>query len=401
MKYPFSSLPDNLAAFSATLRRDQGFRVGPGELADAARALELVDVADERTVRDVLRPVLSATAGDAAVFDEEFTRFFLAGPAGEPQDRLPEQVRTLGNVDRVDARPGRVRHPGQVREEISADAVDEVGDVAAGLEEENGTIAEARDAARALYSPVEVASADAPGLADVDSEWLDTARRLVRRVHLGLSRRWRPARKGRRFDARRTLRASLQTGGEALTPRWQQRQRRAPRFVVLIDGSRSMGAHAPTGLKIGAALASVTRRAEVFTFSTALQRVTHHVRRETDEPRGRLAWDRRAWGGGTSIGPSLQAFLQRFGATLLGPETVVFLLSDGLDVGEPEALRAAMRTLHRRSAGIVWLNPLRDTHGYAPTARGMRTALPYITTFASANDRRGFEQLARTIRVRV
>ena len=30
--YPFASLPENLIAFCAVLRRDHGFRIGPGEL---------------------------------------------------------------------------------------------------------------------------------------------------------------------------------------------------------------------------------------------------------------------------------------------------------------------------------------------------------------------------------
>ena len=32
LMYPFASLPDNLIAFCAVLRRDHGFRIGPGEL---------------------------------------------------------------------------------------------------------------------------------------------------------------------------------------------------------------------------------------------------------------------------------------------------------------------------------------------------------------------------------
>ena len=59
--YPFGSLPENLIAFGAVLRRDHGFRIGPGELHDAARALEVVDLADERAVRHALRPILSGT----------------------------------------------------------------------------------------------------------------------------------------------------------------------------------------------------------------------------------------------------------------------------------------------------------------------------------------------------
>ena len=49
---------------------------------------------------------------------------------------------------------------------------------------------------------------------------LAAAKHLATRLHLGKSRRWKGARHGRRFDMRRTLRHSLQTGGEALIPLW-------------------------------------------------------------------------------------------------------------------------------------------------------------------------------------
>ena len=76
------------------------------------------------------------------------------------------------------------------------------------------------------------------------------------------------------------------------------------------------------------------------------------------------------------------------------------IVSDGLDVGAPDMLRAAMSELHRRSAGVVWLNPLLETEGYEPTAGGMRAARPYLTTFTSVNDALRLARLSRTVRIR-
>jgi uncharacterized protein with von Willebrand factor type A (vWA) domain len=85
---------------------------------------------------------------------------------------------------------------------------------------------------------------------------------------------------------------------------------------------------------------------------------------------------------------------------MVGRDTVVIIASDGLDVGAPDMLRDAMRELHRRSAGVVWLNPLLETEGYEPTASGMRAARPYVTTFTSLNDASGLMHLSRTVRLR-
>jgi uncharacterized protein with von Willebrand factor type A (vWA) domain len=139
---------------------------------------------------------------------------------------------------------------------------------------------------------------------------------------------------------------------------------------------------------------------EVFAFSTALDRITRDVRRASAGERRRPVHLSRAWGGGTSIGPSLQRLVRRSGERLIRRDTVVVIASDGLDVASPEPLRDAMAALHRRSAGVIWLNPLLDTPGYEPIAQGMSAARPYVSTFASAATPAALLRLSRGIRLR-
>ena len=161
-----------------------------------------------------------------------------------------------------------------------------------------------------------------------------------------------------------------------------------------------MSEQAGAALTMASALACATSRVEVFVFSTALQRVTADVRRVSTGKTHRLHPQPYAWGGGTTIGACLADFLRRFGGRLLTTSTMVIVASDGLDVGEPETLRASMQALRRRSGALVWLNPLLDTAGYEPAALGMSTARPFVTTFTSANDLAGFVRLSRSVRVR-
>jgi uncharacterized protein with von Willebrand factor type A (vWA) domain len=398
--YPFAGLPENLAAFCEVLRHQHGFQIGPGQLRDAARALDVVDIASERSVRHALRPILGSTLADVAVFDEAFTRFFFPGPAGVRQDQIPSTRREPG----TDAN-GRDIAPQQARHALPPGTdVDEAFSLGGGsmspLESTGDRVEEATVFTPSSYSPLDASRFEAPQLPRVDRAWRDAARAFVRRLHLGLSRRWRPASRGRRFDLRRTLRAGLQTGGEALSPRWRHRPRRTPRVVLLVDGSRSMSSSAGTALQMAVALASATVRVEVFTFSTWLQRVTDEVRRAAAGEVRCLDRLHHAWAGGTAIGACLRDFLQRFGERMVGRDTVVMIASDGLDVGMPDVLRDAMRELHRRSAGIVWLNPLLETDGYEPTAAGMSAARPYVTTFASVNDQAGLARLSRLVHLR-
>ena len=396
--HPFGGLPENLAGFCERLRRDHGFQIGAGELLDAARALEIVDLSDERSVRAALRAVLTGSRDDAAVFDAAFDRYFFQRQAIEQEQTTPVQrEREPGPGDEGEDAPSRQRSDASAAE--LEDALGNGSGPMAPLEtnEQDG---QDRFVARASYSPAEVETSQTPDVSEIDEAWIAAARALVRRVQLGPSRRWRPAATGRRFDLRRTIRASLQTGGEAQAPRWLARPRRQPRFIVLVDGSRSMGQHAGTALKVASALARATPRVEAFTFSTSLARVTTDVRRaSTGKPR-RFQPLASAWGGGTAIGACLADFLRRFGERLLAGNAVVIVASDGLDVGEPETLRASMRTLRRRCGALVWLNPLLETPGYEPTALGMSAARPHVTTFVSVNDLAGFVRLSRSVRFR-
>jgi uncharacterized protein with von Willebrand factor type A (vWA) domain len=250
---------------------------------------------------------------------------------------------------------------------------------------------------RASYSPLD-AEGETAELAPVEREWRDAAAVLVSRLQRRLSRRWRPAARGRRFDLRRTLRRSLPSAGDMLVPQWRTRRRRHPRFVLLIDGSRSMGTHSRSALKIAVALSSVTDDTETFGFSTTLGPLTRDVRRAAAGEHRRV-YLRYAWGGGTQIGACLSEFVQRFAERLVDRDTAVVIASDGLDVGDPGMLRDALARLSRRSATIVWMNPLLDTAGYEPTALGMRTALPFVTMLASAVEPAGLVRLSRAMRI--
>jgi uncharacterized protein len=401
--YPFGDFPGNLTAFCGKLRGEHGFRIGPGEVADAARALQTIDLIDQRHVRHAWRAILSSSRDTAARFDAAFDAFFFPDPEGVAQP--PHHP--LSGPNKA---PGPGDTPGDRRPAAAGDssADPDLEGQPEGTQPDSAMLAddsglEEQDSgrwARANYSPLGVEGHEALDVRPVAPPWRDAARLLIRRLKLGRSRKWQPGRRGRRFDLRRTWRASLQTGGEAITARWLRRAHRSPRLVLLIDGSRSMAAAQQAALDVATAVATVTRRVEVFAFSTALTALTHHVRQAGAGRLARVTLSREAWGGGTSIGASLRAFLRRHGERHVAADTLVIIVSDGLDFGEPHVLREAMREIHRRAAGVVWLNPLLDTPGYEPTSRGMAAARPFVTTFTSVADAAGLARLARTVRLR-
>ena len=80
--------------------------------------------------------------------------------------------------------------------------------------------------------------------------------------------------------------------------------------------------------------------------------------------------------------------------------TIVLLLSDGWDTGEPEVLANEMLTLKAMPGRVIWLNPLLGNPSYEPLTRGMAAALPLVDHFAAAHNLASLRDLASHLTLR-
>ena len=290
-----SSTPANLIAFCTVLRRRHGFSIGPGEIIDAARVLRAIDVADQRHVRHAWRAIFCGSRDNVERFDAAFHAFFFPGPPGTLQPEQPAHAvreETADNSDPI-GEPRRTARDPSADADRGSEAGDSLTDPV--RSDEDGTRVEpAGELTRATYSPLAGEGREPVNLRPVAAEWRDAAGLFLRQLQLGLSRRWEPARRGPRLDMRRTWRTSLPTGGEPIVTRWRRRALRSPRIVLLIDGSRSMSGTHQVALDLATAIATVTRRVEVFVFSTALTSLTSYVRQAGAGRSTRLAPTRSA-----------------------------------------------------------------------------------------------------------
>lgn len=116
-------------------------------------------------------------------------------------------------------------------------------------------------------------------------------------------------------DAHRTLRAMLRRMGEPGEIAHRRQARKPRRVVVLLDISGSMAAYAEAHLRLAHRIAQGGGPVEVFTVGTRLTRITRALRlRDPDRALAAAGDTVPDWSGGTRLGESLQAFLDRFGA---------------------------------------------------------------------------------------
>jgi uncharacterized protein with von Willebrand factor type A (vWA) domain len=215
----------------------------------------------------------------------------------------------------------------------------------------------------------------------------EIARNLFQQMALRLRRRMKESRHGGQINLRRTIRRSIGFGGEPVDLLRKAQRPKKTRLIVLLDVSGSMDKYSYFLLLFICALRENFRQLEAFIFSTSLIRITKALRPGSiDRVLSIISDQAENWSGGTRIGTCLQTFNEKYGRQVLNGSPTIIILSDGLDTGPPALLAEELKKMRRRSRRIIWLNPLKGTKGYAPTASGMQAALPELDDFRSAHN---------------
>jgi uncharacterized protein with von Willebrand factor type A (vWA) domain len=366
----------NMLQFGRLLRSYE-MLVTPSEIFDGLRALESVDLNDRSEVQLALRTTLTSKLEDLPVFDQLFEIFWRSLIA-EQEAEGPEDALVNPNAE---GEPD-----GQQKMQVRLEA------------KEDGEESDEGEEELALYSPVEVvtdkdfSAFQADEMAEIARAILIIAKRLATRE----SRRTRIASKSHLIDPRRTMRRNLKYGDTIIELAHKTKKIRKPRIVLICDVSRSMDSYSRFLLQFIYAFQNSLGRVESFVFSTSLTRVTDYFRNEEiGEALERIAREVHDWSGGTRIGQSLRTFNKEYGRKLVDHNTIVLVLSDGLDTGDAEVLGEAMEELAERACKVIWLNPLLGSQDYRPLARGMSTALPHVDVFAPAHNLASLQELGR------
>ena len=364
---------ENLVSFGRALR-EHGVPVTPAEVVTAATALQLIDTKDRNEVFLSLRSILTTRNDDFPIFAELFETFWTQSP------------RKL-----VQREPGSAT----VRQRQSASQSKGLGYFL-----EHWTTSLSEDGKRIkVPGASESASAAEKDFSNFSNEELaeisQLARRMVRRMAKNPSRRWRPVRHGTRVNLRRSLRQSLTTGGELIDLAYKERRPKRTKLFVICDVSGSMDIYSRLLLQFVYGLQNSFARVESFVFATSLSRISGELKNKTyQRALDRLSANVHGWSGGTRIGASLADFNAQW-LRRIDKRTVVIILSDGWDTGDPEQLAHALSKISERAGRLIWLNPLLGSGGYEPVTRGMQSALPFVNVFAPAHDLSSLRALER------
>ncbi|MBT9551128.1 MAG: VWA domain-containing protein [Hydrogenophaga sp.] len=351
-------LADNITGFGRALRR-AGVRVDSSRIALAADAALAVGLERKQDVSAAMEAVLVSREQDRLVFRELFDVYF----------RNPEIAQKLlsqllpsaeGKAEPSQRRP-------RVREALSPQKT--FGHQAQPKQEDQKV---EFDAAMTASDLQRLKHADFNALSGTEYRLVE---RLARDIRLPLpsvaSRRTRPGARGAQPHWPGMMRSAVRNGGELLElPRLERREQALP-LLVLVDVSGSMERYTRLLLAFLHAATRQHRRRDVFAFGTRLTDLTPAFRlADTDEMLAHASQAIEDFAGGTQLGEALHTLRHDHARRLVGRRTLVLIVTDGLDTGEPQELGEALDWLRRRCRRLLWLNPLLRFDGYAPLARG-------------------------------
>jgi uncharacterized protein len=383
-------LPALAAGFGQRLSA-AGVPMTPGRVADLTRALALVRPISRRRLYWTARAVLVSDPAQVAAFDSVFRAVFGGGRSEESFDL--DEVRTVAVAAPPDDQP-RAEHrtlggetgattpaPAPAQGEGNQDGPEVEMPVAMASDEER-LAAKSFDA----LEPFELAQLHRL----MTRLQLETPRRRTRRYEQG--------RHGQHVDLRRTLRASLRTGGDPMRLARRRRRVAARRLVMLCDISGSMEPYARAYLQFLTCAAGSGPDAEAFVFATRLTRLTRALAaRHPERAIQRAAAAAPDWSSGTRIGDALKTFNDRHGRRGMARGAVVVILSDGWERGDPALVGREMARLARLAHRIVWVNPRVSASAFSVQAGGMVAALPHCDALVSGHSFEALGEVAAAI----
>jgi uncharacterized protein len=241
-----------------------------------------------------------------------------------------------------------------VRERLAAFRAAVEAEVRRRTAAERGRDKVAKNAVRPLADQVDFLRAQAADLAELRR----TVAPLARRLAVRLSARRRLGREGR-LDFRKTVRASLGTGGVPVVTHHRPRKVHKPELVVLCDVSGSVAGFSHFTLMLTQALREHFSGVRAFAFVDSTDEVTRFFRPGADVADAVARIGREAdvvgFDGHSDYGTAFEVFAERW-PSAVGPKTSLLVLGDGRTNYRPPGL-PVLADLVRRSRSAHWLNP--------------------------------------------
>ncbi len=387
-------LPAVVGAFSQRLH-DAGMPVTPSQTQQYARSLVLTKPVSRRRLYWTTRAIFVTGFIQLPTFDRVFREVFGSSAKSDSEDDPEVELEPAPPKDESD------NDEDQDDDEDLPDSGQGGADMTPG-EGSGDDDEEADEQEIPILSASEEEELSEKHFSALASHELAALYRLMVRLDLATpvrrTRRRKRGRHGEHMDMRRTLRNSLKTGGDPIKLARRRRRVQKRRLVLLCDISGSMEPYARAYLQFLHCARASGPDHEAFVFATRLTRLTKQLAGRNPNRAIRRATEAvEDWSSGTRIGDALKSFNDKYGRRGMARGSVIVILSDGWERGDPEMVAREMERLARLAYRIVWVNPRVSAPGFQPKAGGLVAALPFCNALVSGHSLNALDQVAEAI----
>ncbi len=336
--------------------RDQGYLVGVKEEAEILNLLDYEIIKDRHNMRLALKVAVAKNEFQFKHFDDDFDEFW---------NQLAKGV------------DSKIKHQANRTPKKQNDKTPSLDALKSWLYNQETT----EELSIARFSPLETLTKK--DFSSMDEEELRLISQLLKRITRQManqkSRLRVRSKKKLQVDLRQTIRANMRAGGDLQYIRYSQKKEKRLKLVIIADVSKSMELYSRFFIHLIYAFQNAYDRINTWVFSTAVHNVSSLLNNYEFEQAYKLIAERvPQWSGGTKTGACLEMFNQQRRGWTIDKKTIVFIISDGWDTGEPDVLSHEMSVIHKRSRKVIWLNPLAGNPNFSPEVSGLKAALPYI-----------------------
>ena len=376
---------DKNVIFFARLLRASGISLSSDSILEAIESIKLVGIENKKSFFYALQTCLIKRPEDMKIFAQAFSLFW-QNP--KFRDRIRElllpQTRMQGAEEEKEELAKRIQDTLSTPENSKSRVVEEE----TLLIDTSGT---ASDNQLFKDKDFEMMSKDELQMAS------QSIKELLIKIPRRPFRRSENSSLGKQVSTRESLREAKRNFGSVL-PKLVKKKEVSRPVIVLLDISGSMENYSRMMIHFVHNLMQRHKKVHAFLFGTKLTNISFHIKnRDIDVALKEISKATNDWAGGTRIRDSIFTFNKKWIRRVSSSNSIIFLITDGLDRDHSTDLFNQMERLQKSCYKLVWLNPLLRFKDFLPKSISIKRILLNVDAFLPIHSIESMQNLTSLI----
>ena len=376
---------DKNVIFFARLLRASGISIGSDSILEAIESIKLVGLENKKSFFYALQTCLIKRPEDMKIFAQAFSLFWQNPKFRDRiRDLLLPQTRMQGSEEEKEELAKRIQDTLSTPEDSKSRVVEE----------------------ETLLIDTSGTASDTQLFKEKDFEMMSKAelhmasqsiKELLIKIPKRPFRRSENSSLGKRVSARESLREAKRNFGSVI-PKLTKKTEVSRPVIVLLDISGSMENYSRMMIHFVHNLMQKHKKVHAFLFGTKLTNISFHIRnKDIDVALREISKATNDWAGGTRIRDSIFMFNKRWVRRVSSSNSIIFLITDGLDRDHSTDLFKQMERLQKSCYKLVWLNPLLRFKDFLPKSISIKRILLNVDAFLPIHSIDSMQNLTSSI----